>query len=180
LVYKTPARPPPSKPGTRSRVIQARSQPSRCSPTGSVPWASYRLTPQQIDWIIDDEATALPDSLVRPPAWSKSVEEQMKILGEQMKEEPKVERGEPTSGLEPLTCSLRVIGRALLGFAQGCKTRRSEGFPFSGLLCVAPYCALGGVNSTFLWPARTSVSNFPPPPKSRSRRRSGPPGNSWL
>jgi len=27
----------------------------------------------------------------------------MKILGEQMKEEPKVERGEPTSGLEPLT-----------------------------------------------------------------------------
>jgi hypothetical protein len=32
----------------------------------------------------------------------------MKILGEQMKEEPKVERGEPTSGLEPLACSLRV------------------------------------------------------------------------
>jgi len=29
----------------------------------------------------------------------------MKILGEQMKEEPKVEKGEPTSGLEPLTCS---------------------------------------------------------------------------
>ena len=79
-----------------------------CSPTGSVLWASYRLTPQQIDWTIGDEATALPDGLVRPPAWSKSVEEQMKILGEQMKEEPKVERGEPTSGLGPLTCSLRV------------------------------------------------------------------------
>jgi hypothetical protein len=85
----------------------------RCSPTGSVPWASYRLTPQQIDWTIGDEATALPDGFVRPLAWSKSVEEQMKILGEQMKEEPKVERGEPTSGLEPLTCSLRVCG-------QGC------------------------------------------------------------
>jgi hypothetical protein len=27
----------------------------------------------------------------------------MKILGEQMKKEPIVERGEPTSGLEPLT-----------------------------------------------------------------------------
>jgi hypothetical protein len=50
-----------------------------------------------------DEATALPDGLVRPAAWSHSVEEQMKILGEQMKEEPKVGRGEPTSGLEPLT-----------------------------------------------------------------------------
>ena len=27
---------------------------------------------------------------------------------------------ESTSGLEPLTCSLRVIGHALQGFAQGC------------------------------------------------------------
>jgi hypothetical protein len=35
--------------------------------------------------------------------WRKSVEEEMKILGEQMKEEPNVGRGEPTSGLEPLT-----------------------------------------------------------------------------
>jgi hypothetical protein len=50
----------------------------------------------------------MSDGLVRPAAWSHSVEEQMKILGEQIKEEPKVERGEPTSGLEPLTCSLRV------------------------------------------------------------------------
>ncbi len=33
--------------------------------------------------------------------------------------------GEPTSGLEPLTCSLRVIGQALQGFAQGCKCRIS-------------------------------------------------------
>jgi len=40
-----------------------------------------------------------------------------------MKEEPKVERGEPTSGLEPLTCSLRVIIQVLLGFAWGCKYR---------------------------------------------------------
>src|SRR5215203_5549006 len=30
---------------------------------------------------------------------------------------------EPTSGLEPLTCSLRVIGQALQGFAGGCKSR---------------------------------------------------------
>ena len=29
---------------------------------------------------------------------------------------------EPTSGLEPLSCSLRVIGQALQGFAQGCKS----------------------------------------------------------
>ena len=32
-------------------------------------------------------------------------------------------RREPTSGLEPLTCSLRVIHRALLGCAGGCKCR---------------------------------------------------------
>jgi hypothetical protein len=43
-----------------------------------------------------------------------------------MKEEPKVERGEPTSGLEPLTCSLRVIGHALQGCAQACKSRISK------------------------------------------------------
>jgi hypothetical protein len=47
--------------------------------------------------------------------WRKSVEEEMKILGEQMKEEPNVGRGEPTSGLEPLTLShyeLTVMGLA--------------------------------------------------------------------
>jgi hypothetical protein len=108
-----------------------------CSPTGSVLWASYRLTPQQIDWTIGDEATALPDGLVRPPAWSKSVEEQMKILGEQMKEEPKVERGEPTSGLEPLTCSLRVCGHWLLSVARACNFRIDNG---SSVPCDAHYC----------------------------------------
>jgi len=50
----------------------------------------------------------------------------MRILGEQMKEEPKVERGEPTSGLEPLTCSLRVISHVLQGFAEACKSRISK------------------------------------------------------
>jgi hypothetical protein len=30
---------------------------------------------------------------------------------------------EPTSGLEPLTCSLRVIGQVLQGLAQACKSR---------------------------------------------------------
>src|SRR5215211_312999 len=137
MAYITPARPPRSEPGTRSCVIQTRSQPSRCSPTASVPWASYRLTPQQIDWTIGDEATALPDGHVRPPAWSKSVEEQMKILGEQMKEEPKVERGEPTSGLEPLTCSLRVITQALQGVARTCKSRIFRGVSFP---CLAECC----------------------------------------
>jgi hypothetical protein len=58
----------------------------------------------------------------------------MKILGEQIKEEPKVERGEPTSGLEPLSCSLRVIIHVLQGFADGCKSRISKGFSF---LCIA-------------------------------------------
>ena len=54
-----------------------------------------------------------------------------------MKEEPKVEGGEPTSGLEPLTCSLRVCGQWLLGVAGVCKSRIEEGF---SVLCIAHYC----------------------------------------
>jgi hypothetical protein len=46
-------------------------------------------------------------------------------------------KGEPTSGLEPLTCSFRVRQRAFLGIAGGCKTRISK--PFS-LLCLAQCC----------------------------------------
>jgi hypothetical protein len=43
---------------------------------------------------------------------------------------------EPTSGLEPLTCSLRVIHQALQGVAQGCKCRISKPFTFlSFALC---------------------------------------------
>jgi hypothetical protein len=44
---------------------------------------------------------------------------------------------EPTSGLEPLTCSLRVIHQALQGLAQGCKSRISKGFscPWLALCC---------------------------------------------
>jgi hypothetical protein len=34
--------------------------------------------------------------------------------------------GEPTSGLEPLSCSLRVIGHVLRGLAQECKSRISK------------------------------------------------------
>jgi hypothetical protein len=51
----------------------------------------------------------------------------------------------PTSGLEPLSCSLRVIHQTLHGFAQPCKSAYLGWFPFTGLLCVAPYCAPGGV-----------------------------------
>ena len=36
---------------------------------------------------------------------------------------------EPTSGLEPLTCSLRVITQALQGCAGGCKSRISKVIP---------------------------------------------------
>jgi hypothetical protein len=52
---------------------------------------------------------------------------------------------EPTSGLEPLTCSLRVIGHVLQGCAGDCKCRIFKRFPFSGLLSVAPYCVPGGI-----------------------------------
>src|SRR5918994_4175420 len=59
---------------------------------------------------------------------------------------------EPTSGLEPLTCSLRVRKRALLGFARVCKSRI---FKWLSLLRVATRCTVlrprwcqSGVNIT--------------------------------
>ena len=52
---------------------------------------------------------------------------------------PIARKEEPTSGLEPLTCSLRVIHQALQGFARGCKSRISKPLP---LLCFAPYCTV--------------------------------------
>ena len=54
-----------------------------------------------------------------------------------MKDEPKVERGEPTSGLEPLSCSLRVCGQWLLSVAQNCKSRISKRFIVPS---IAHYC----------------------------------------
>jgi hypothetical protein len=46
---------------------------------------------------------------------------------------------EPTSGLELLTCSLRVIIQALQEFAQGCKSPISKGLL---LLCIAVSCTV--------------------------------------
>src|SRR5215211_2305792 len=46
---------------------------------------------------------------------------------------------EPTSGLEPLTCSLRVISHALQGFAQACKSPIFNGV---SLLCLALCCTV--------------------------------------
>src|SRR5918996_3124836 len=49
------------------------------------------------------------------------------------------ESGEPTSGLEPLTCSLRVITQALQRFARGCKSRIPKPVSF---LRIAPCCTV--------------------------------------
>jgi hypothetical protein len=49
---------------------------------------------------------------------------------------------EPTSGLEPLYCSLRVITQALQGYAN---LAYLSGFSFPALLSVAPYCVPGGI-----------------------------------
>jgi hypothetical protein len=63
-------------------------------------------------------------------------------------------KGEPTSGLEPLTCSLRVMHQALQGLAWGCKSRIYKAV---SLLCLAPYCTVlrsrwcqSGVNSALV------------------------------
>jgi hypothetical protein len=46
---------------------------------------------------------------------------------------------EPTSGLEPLTCSLRVITQALQGCAEACNSRISKRVSF---LCLAACCTV--------------------------------------
>ena len=46
---------------------------------------------------------------------------------------------EPTSGLEPLTCSLRVISQVLQGFARACKSPISKRLSF---LCLALCCTV--------------------------------------
>jgi hypothetical protein len=48
-------------------------------------------------------------------------------------------RKEPTSGLEPLSCSLRVIHQALQGCAGGCKYRIFRGVSFP---CLAECCTV--------------------------------------
>jgi hypothetical protein len=66
---------------------------------------------------------------------------------------------EPTSGLEPLTCSLRVIGQALQGTANAAYI---EGFPFPALPHVAPYCAPGGIRVVSISPSHlpNTVAHF--------------------
>src|SRR5215216_4716117 len=49
------------------------------------------------------------------------------------------QKREPTSGLEPLACSLRVIGQALQGCAGGCKCRIFRGVSFP---CLAACCTV--------------------------------------
>src|SRR5918993_3694255 len=46
-------------------------------------------------------------------------------------------KGELTSGLEPLTCSLRVCGQWLMSVAQACKLRIGKGV---SVPCVAHHC----------------------------------------
>ena len=62
---------------------------------------------------------------------------------------------EPTSGLEPLTCSLRVIGHVLQGYAEACKSRIFRGVSFP---CLAACCTVlrsqwyqSGINITFVF-----------------------------
>ncbi len=68
----------------------------------------------------------------------------------------------PTSGLEPLTCSLRVIHQALQGFAQECKSRISRRL---SLLRVAQCCTVlrsrwyqSGINITLVSTRLTSFA----------------------
>ena len=67
---------------------------------------------------------------------------------------------EPTSGLEPLTCSLRVIIQALHGFARACKFPISKGFslPWLALRCTvlrSRWCQSGVISPSYPLRLRT-------------------------
>src|SRR4028118_749343 len=59
---------------------------------------------------------------------------------------------EPTSGLEPLSCSLRVSQRALQGVQEVSKPAFLDRFPFFGLHGVEPYRAPGGISVVSIQP----------------------------
>ena len=66
----------------------------------------------------------------------------------------KRQKREPTSGLEPLTCSLRVIRRAFLDVAGGCETRIPKPFSLLRLAhpcrVLRPRCCQSGVSSPWI------------------------------
>src|SRR5918998_6648479 len=71
-------------------------------------------------------------------------------------------RREPTSGLEPLSHSLRVITQALQGCAGGCKCRifRGVSFPCLAACCTVLRCRWyqSGINTVLV---ATSDQKFP-------------------
>jgi hypothetical protein len=64
--------------------------------------------------------------------------------------------GEPTSGLEPLTCSLRVIHQALQGLARDCKIRV---FRALSLPCLAQRCTV--LRSRWLYAPPEHLGHLP-------------------
>ena len=84
---------------------------------------------------------------------------------------------EPTSGLEPLTCSLRVSGRRLLGVAESCNSRIDKGFVFPVLPIITRCCVrvrgkLGSIGNRSSWITRR---RFPRRPDVADARRSAEP-----
>ena len=68
----------------------------------------------------------------------------------------------PTSGLEPLTCYLRVITQALHGCAGGCNSRIFRGVSFP---CLAECCTVlrsrwyqSGINCTLVFTSTKTAS----------------------
>jgi hypothetical protein len=78
--------------------------------------------------VLSDIVYAFPEAR---QCYSRVAEDLEGYGGEQNKE--------PTSGLEPLTCSLRVISHALQGFAEACKSPISRRF---SLLWLAACCTV--------------------------------------
>src|SRR5918992_1393383 len=73
-----------------------------------------------------------------------------------------IKRRKPTSGLEPLSCSLRLISQVLQGFAVACKSRIPRQFP---LLRFAECCTVlrsrwyqSGINTTLIFASRSQGS----------------------
>ncbi len=78
-------------------------------------------------------------------------------------------KGEPTSGLEPLACSLRVSHQALLEFAWACKFRVSKPISF---LCLCPALHRIALPVVSEWcQSRPSFGLYGTPMRLRTRRR---------
>src|ERR687889_230475 len=154
--------PPQIKPLRNDMIIVGRSMPvleadvfteAHDSASNSVMSRPFGLMLQALDDLRPDEVYVCTGASPQYALWGELMSTRAIILGAagavvdgysrdtrgllQVRNYVRYLEGEPTSGLEPLTCSLRVCGQWLLGVAQVCKSRISKVF---SILSITHYC----------------------------------------